>query len=150
VYEGERQGETVSRLITRNYNKHLQRRGNGECAGEDHRRDDLGSIEHWQCRVFAAVAIARAVVVAARSAGRAARATGRVGRGARLEVGVDEILAGALVDRYRLVAARLGAREKVANDEVDLLVVEVVLDHDEALAVGVSRSDERMEGVLAF
>ena len=61
----ERQGETVSKLITRNYNMHLQRRGDGERAGKDHRRDDLGSIEHRQCKVFAAVTAAGTVVVAA-------------------------------------------------------------------------------------
>ena len=145
---GERQEETVTRLITRYYNKHLQRRGDGKCAGEDHRRNDLGSIEHRQCKVFAAAAAARAVVVAARSAGRAARATGQVSRVPRLEVGVEELLAGTLVDRHNLVAASIGAREEVTNGEVDLLVVEVVLEDDEVLAVGVSRSDKRMEGVL--
>jgi len=137
----------VSRLITRNYNKHLQRRGDGECASEDHRRDDLGSIEHWQCNVFATDTAARAVVVAARSAGRAARTSGQIRRGACLEVGIDKFLAGALADRHNLVTAGLSAREEVASGKVDLLAVEVVLEHDEALAAGVGRIEEQLEGV---
>jgi len=100
---------------------HSQRCGDSERTGEDHRRDDLSSIEHRQCKIFAAVAAARAVVVAVRSAGRAARATWQVGRGARLEVGIDEFLAGALVDWHNLVAASLSARDEVTNGEVDLL-----------------------------
>jgi len=127
--------------------QHSRRCGDSERASEDHRRDELGSIEHRQRKVFAAVGDTRAVVVAARSAGRAARATGHFGRGALLEVGVEKLLAGVLVDRHNLVAARLGAREEVANGEVDLTVVEVVLEDDEAFAVGVVCGEERLKWV---
>jgi len=45
------------------------------------------------------------------------------------------------------VTARLGAGVKVVNGEVDLLVVEVVLEDNEALAISVGRSEKPLERV---
>jgi len=65
--------------------------------------------------------------------------------------GVDEILAGTLVDWYNHVAARLCTREEVAiaNGEVDMLVIEVVLEDDEVLAISVG-GDKRLESILGL
>ena len=72
---------------------------------------------------------------------------GQVGRGACLEVGIDELLAGALVNRHNIVIVSLSTRKEVTYGEFGLLVVKVVLEEDEAHAVSVGRSEERLERV---
>ena len=62
---GERQEKNSVKTDYTKLQHHLQQCGDIERAGEYHRCDDLGSIEHRQRKVFAAVVAARAISVAA-------------------------------------------------------------------------------------